>query len=325
MKMFIGIALVAGCLHTASAAPASDIGTTYFGLVSDLQAMAGGTYTVREWGAIEERLDRLIESAEARGEANWAVEARLVKARVHSEMRRQHDEALRELDAIRHAYEGRDDVPAMKKVFVTEAAVYSRKGDASAVNRVIREFKNSPHYDSEEYDFSGGFGPNDPLVVQRPNAMGAESISVTAMEVLRTQARYSPGQPFPEFQVTDTAGNVHRLGDYQGKVLLVDFWHSGWTNWKRDLPVLKASYKAHHREGLEVLGICLERDRSAAAAFAEANGITWPLVYGEFDLAHQLGIFGEASNVLVGPGGIILARNLHEGDLSAAIRSALER
>jgi peroxiredoxin len=181
----------------------------------------------------------------------------------------------------------------------------------------------SAYYDAEDYPFTGGQGRDVPLKLVRPSSTAADSLSVTAMEVARTRSRFAPGGYFPEFNVVDRDGVVRVLSDYAGKVLLVDFWVRGWTPWKRDLENLVATHARYRDAGFEVLGFCLERDPADLSAFLQANGMTWPQVHGDTALASQLGIFGEASNVLIDRNGVIVGRDLHGADLVEAVKSAL--
>ena len=36
-----------------------------------------------------------------------------------------------------------------------------------------------------------------------------------------------PGDPAPDFNLPDSAGVYHRLSDYTGKVVMLNFWQSG--------------------------------------------------------------------------------------------------
>jgi peroxiredoxin len=211
----------------------------------------------------------------------------------------------------------------MKKVYVKEADVYGKLGDEAAVRGVIEEFKGSAYYDAEDYPFSGGQGLGEPLTMVRPSATASDSLSVTAMEVARTQSRFSPGNYFPEFNVIDADGVVRERGAYQGKVLLVDFWLRDWTPWKRDLNTLVSAYNRYRSSGFDVIGFCLERDPVDLAGFLGQNGMTWPQVVNEASLSSQLGIFGEASNFLLDRNGAIIGRDLRGADLVEAVKAAL--
>jgi peroxiredoxin len=195
-------------------------------------------------------------------------------------------------------------------------------GNDEAVRRVIAEFKSSPYYDPESYSFSGGQGREVPLQLTRPQAVGSDSISVTAMSVAQRQSLYAPGKAFPDFSLIDRSGAMRALSDYQGNVLLVDVWMRQWTPWKRDLPNLASTYSRYHAKGLNILGICMDRETGDFDAFLQQNNMPWPQVVDDLSLTKKLGLFGEASNYLIDRNGAIIGRDLHGGDLVDAIRRA---
>ncbi|HMP73266.1 MAG TPA: TlpA disulfide reductase family protein [Kiritimatiellia bacterium] len=306
---------------TSSGAP--DYQTELLGILSGLQALAQGTFSMDEWNSYTDRLDVVLNRARERGDDHWVIESTVLKAKIASEMRHQHAEALAMLRGVKQAYRTRADLTSMRKVYVEEAAILGRMGDEAGVNRVIREFRESVHFDPTFYDFQGGRGPNDPLVVTRPRVAGSESIAVTSMNVQRQRAHFAPGQLFPDFNLVDSSGRPLRLSDYRGRVVLVDFWAHRMTPWRNGLPQVMDMYSRFHPLGLEVIGINLERDAQAAEAFAVANGIPWRRVYGDQSLSRELGIFGQPATYLIDGQGIILARDLRGSELNAAIRQAL--
>ena len=62
---------------------------------------------------------------------------------------------------------------------------------------------------------------------------------------------------------------------FQGKVLLVVFWASYAKPFTDDLAAIKAVYAKHQKEGFEILGINMDTDMPALAAYLKQQGITW--------------------------------------------------
>jgi peroxiredoxin len=315
----IVVALLAAAAGLARAGePAAD----FAALSSRVQSMAEGFYPERDWQQV---LGQLVDlERRAAGASNWelAVESAVLRAAAVGEARGEPAAAAVILRDTLRTYEARRPV-AVRKAYAQLARCYSTLGDEDQVRNLIAQYKSSPAYDPQDYEFSGGWGREVPLRVVRPDAGGGDSLTVTALDVARRQSAAAPGRLFPDFRVQDTAGRTWTPDDFRGKVLLIDVWSRSWTPWSRDLTNLKSLYDRYHLDGLEVLGVSVGPIGADAKAFADQNGMTWPQVVGDQTLPRALGLYGECANFLIDGNGTIVARNLRGGDLVAAVRRAL--
>lgn len=293
-------------------------------LQSKIKSMGHGTYSEEDWNDVIEELNAVSDRASRAADWNTVVESEVIRAMIFSDIRHDYMEALSILQRAKNRY-GAYKVPAMKRVYVGEADVYSKLGDEQAVRRVMDEFRASPHFDPEFYTTSGIQGPNSQVKVVRPSALGTggDSVSVTRMNVARQRASFAPGNPFPDFALNDVEGRMVTPADLQGKVVLVDFWHPSWTPWRRDLDHLVSVYSRYRDSGFEILGVCLDPAMDDVASFAKKNRMSWILVAHDLSLSSTLGLFGESTNYLLDRNGTILARDLRGGELVAAVRRAL--
>jgi peroxiredoxin len=144
---------------------------------------------------------------------------------------------------------------------------------------------------------------------------------------------YAAGQKAPAFEVKTTDGKTVKFPfDFKGKVVLLDFWAMWCGPCRAELPNLTAAYQQYHSQGLEILGISLDRENAAAklAVFTKDNNMPWPQVYdGKYwkaALAVQYGVRSIPQPLLVdGDTGIILAEG-HEARgprLAKAVQKAL--
>lgn len=317
-----GAALAAPAAAGAAAAPAAATNAEMSALLSRLQAMGAGYHTRAEWDRIFGQMDQMAARAEAAQDWERVVEVNEVKAMVFGQMLRDYPRALEVLTNTRDQY-GPRCPQKMGEVYARMADCYARLGNEAAVTLLIKEFKASPYYRPEKYPFSGGWGREVPLAVTRPEAKGANSIPVTTMELYRKQARLGPGDIFPDFTATNLQGQPVRLADYRGQVVLVDCWARGWGVWQRALPEQVAMYQRYKDQGLEIVGINLELRPAGLEAFAQTNGLAWPLIANDTALTKKLGIFGDATNFLLDRNGVIIARDLHEAELVQAVQDAL--
>jgi thiol-disulfide isomerase/thioredoxin len=86
----------------------------------------------------------------------------------------------------------------------------------------------------------------------------------------------------PIVRYTDWVSARPGAADFHGKVVLVDIFTFGCYNCKNVTPNLRALYKAHHNEDLEIVGIHTpetpyERDRSNVVTNLANLGIVWPV------------------------------------------------
>ncbi len=128
------------------------------------------------------------------------------------------------------------------------------------------------------------------------------------------------GLPAQAFTVTDTNGKSHRLADYKGKWVLVNFWATWCPPCLEEMPDLQKLHET--RKDLVVIGIAMEyRDPEYVKRFAEDLFVTFPIVLGNARIAAQIGkVPGLPTTYLYGPDGKLAAYNV--GALTGA---AVER
>src|SRR3972149_5059451 len=92
------------------------------------------------------------------------------------------------------------------------------------------------------------------------------------------------------FLLEDTQGNTHRLEDYRGKWVLVNFWATWCTPCLSEIPELTSLHDAHKNKDLFVIGIVMDSgSRKKVADFAQAHGISYPVVMGDRKITAQIG------------------------------------
>ncbi len=83
------------------------------------------------------------------------------------------------------------------------------------------------------------------------------------------------------FDMTDTAGARHRLADYKGRWVVVNFWATWCAPCVKEIPEIAEFHKAHGRN-VEVLGIAVDNEEvDKTKWFAKKVGHEYPLVLGD--------------------------------------------
>lgn len=91
------------------------------------------------------------------------------------------------------------------------------------------------------------------------------------------------GQPRPPFTLGAADGRRVSADDFNGQVLLVNFWATWCTPCRKEMPMLDAVYERLAPEGLQIVGIALD-DVARARAFAERLGIDYTILVGAGDV-----------------------------------------
>ncbi len=103
-----------------------------------------------------------------------------------------------------------------------------------------------------------------------------------------------------DFDLPDLAGNLHSLQDYQGRVLILNFW----ATWcppclaeMTELNQLSVKYKAG---GLEVVGVALDKDSlDLVSPFVKENEIHYTILKGDQQVLSRLKNFKGVPTTLV--------------------------
>ncbi len=92
--------------------------------------------------------------------------------------------------------------------------------------------------------------------------------------------------PAVDFELQDQYGNTHRLEDYKGKTIFLNFWATWCPPCRGEMPDIQKLYEDYSREGEEALivlgvaapGMGQEKDEEGIRSFLEENGYTYPVL-----------------------------------------------
>lgn len=91
------------------------------------------------------------------------------------------------------------------------------------------------------------------------------------------------------FVFKDMQGQAQRLSDYRGKWVLVNFWATWCPPCLEEIPDLIALHEAHKNTDLVVIGVALDSDRDSVVEFVAKKRVSYPIVYGDYAMAAQVG------------------------------------
>jgi thiol-disulfide isomerase/thioredoxin len=122
------------------------------------------------------------------------------------------------------------------------------------------------------------------------------------------------GEMRPDLQLADVGGKPRRLSEWNGRVVLINFWATWCGPCREEMPLLD---RARGKHGVEVIGVAVD-EPAAVAEFLKDSPVGYPVLLAADDGKAEL-TFGDTRgvlpfSVLVGKDGKLLARR--EGSFS---------
>jgi thiol-disulfide isomerase/thioredoxin len=123
--------------------------------------------------------------------------------------------------------------------------------------------------------------------------------------------------PRPAFTLPDIHGKKHSISEWDGKLILLNFWASWCAPCRREVPLLVKLQKKYGSQGLQVIGLALDQPKPVRD-FIQHYAINYPVLVGTDKVADVGDAYGDMIgvipfSVLIGRKGRILAR--HTGEL----------
>jgi len=126
-----------------------------------------------------------------------------------------------------------------------------------------------------------------------------------------------PGGAAPPLELSDLQGKKHRLADYRGKVVLVNFWATWCVPCREEMPSIERLRSSLEGRPFAVLAVNLAEPESRIHKFLEAVPLGFPVLLDrdtKTTRAWQAKLL--PATYIVGPDGAIRYRHLGELDWS---------
>ena len=152
-----------------------------------------------------------------------------------------------------------------------------------------------------------------------------------------TAADARPVIPAVDFELEDQYGNIHRLEDYRGKTIFLNFWATWCPPCKAEMPDIQKLYEKSATEGEDaviVLGVAApnmgqEGSEEEIAAFMEEKGYTYPVLMDtEGELFNSYGIMSFPTTFMIDRDGNVfgyVSGMLSADMMDSIVRQMMER
>ncbi len=110
-------------------------------------------------------------------------------------------------------------------------------------------------------------------------------------EVVPQSADARGSAPRPAFSLPDVDGKAHRIGEWDGKVVLVNFWATWCPPCRREIPAFVRLQEKYGKQGFTVVGVALDTAQNVRD-FVDPMGVNYPVLVGEdkgIDIAKEYG------------------------------------
>ena len=108
------------------------------------------------------------------------------------------------------------------------------------------------------------------------------------------------GMPAEDFQLTDLDGRQQSLGQYHGKIVLLNFWATWCKPCTTEMPAMQAMYDKLRDKGFVVLAINELEDDAKVREHIKQYGHTFPVLMDRDNrVANQYGVYGLPVSVFI--------------------------
>ncbi len=149
--------------------------------------------------------------------------------------------------------------------------------------------------------------------------------------VLRNGAPETP-TPAPAITLTDLNGKPVSLAQYQGKLLIVNFWATWCAPCLQEMPLLIKAQKQYGARGLQIIGPAMDEAKDVQT-LATKLGVNYPVMADFASADAAMATLGNKQgalpfSVFINAQGMIVKTvlgGLHEDDLDALIQAHLPK
>ena len=86
------------------------------------------------------------------------------------------------------------------------------------------------------------------------------------------------GDEAPNFTLVDLNGEEHRLSDYKGQGVFLNFWGTWCKPCAKEMPAMDRQYEIYKEQGVQILAVNIAQSDFEVERFASQYGLDFPIV-----------------------------------------------
>ncbi|MFZ2726037.1 MAG: TlpA disulfide reductase family protein [Methylococcaceae bacterium] len=132
----------------------------------------------------------------------------------------------------------------------------------------------------------------------------------------------NPNIVLPHFDFPDTQGELRHNHEWQGKIIVFNFWATWCASCREEIPLLVQLQSQYQDKNVQFVGISIDEDKAVINDYLKTLNINYPILIagdGGMRLARRLGDSSQAIpfTIIVNSQGEIIYN--HEGELTKVL------
>ncbi|WP_442594633.1 thiol-disulfide oxidoreductase ResA [Neobacillus sp. D3-1R] len=130
--------------------------------------------------------------------------------------------------------------------------------------------------------------------------------------------KVSVGSQAPDFMLVDMDGQKHKLSDYKGQGVFLNFWGTWCKPCEKEMPYIDNQYSHFKDKGVQVLAVNVGESDLAVTKFAERHQLDFPiLIDKDSQVQTAYGVNPLPVTFLIDPTGKVI--KIHTGTLTESM------
>ncbi len=136
-----------------------------------------------------------------------------------------------------------------------------------------------------------------------------QSLVVVNAAASQTLPVLEPVMEAPEFVLPDDGGKIHRLSDYRGKVVVLNFWATWCPPCRQEMPSMERAWEQLKNEAVVVLAVDVGESAATVFEFTGQYPVTFPLLLDSSgEVVNKFPVIGLPTTFIISPKGLVTHR-----------------